>query len=68
MGILLILAQVALIVLGPVAHVISLNPWLVYLPAILFGSLWALGVVFFRARFVIDSFTNIYAPVRRSRR
>lgn len=67
MGILLLLAQVVLAILVLVAHAFTLNAWLVWMPAILFGALWATGIAF-GCRFVIDRFTNIYAPVRRSRR
>lgn len=65
MGILLILAQVALVILDLAAHILKLNLWLVFLPGMLFATLWLvarlLGVVL-----VIDSFKRIY--VKRSRR
>lgn len=43
MGIILILAQVTLAVLVYGAHVVSLSPWLICLPAVLLATLWLLA-------------------------
>ncbi len=65
MGIALLLAQVVLVVLDLLAHVVTLNLWVVFLPLILFALLW-LVACFYGVTFNIDSFTHPY--VRRSRR
>lgn len=59
MGILLILGQVALLILDLLAHVVTLNLWLVFLPSILFAALYLIGRLN-GVIFVIDSFTSIY--------
>jgi hypothetical protein len=65
-GILLILAQIALAILVYGAHVLALSPWLTFLPAILLGAIYLIGRLF-GATFVIDGFKNIYAVDRRRR-
>lgn len=59
MGVLLILAQIALVVLNYAAHVTHLSPWIVFLPAMAFAALWLVGRLC-GCIFVIDSFTSIY--------
>jgi hypothetical protein len=59
MGILLILAQIALVILDLLAHVVTLNTWIVFLPAILFAVLSLIGIVNGRP-FLIDRFTRMY--------
>ena len=59
MGILLILAQVALVVVDLLAHVINVNIWLVFLPGLLFVAMWLTGVLL-GASFALDSFTHPY--------
>lgn len=66
MGILLILAQIALVILAPVAHIVTLNLWVVFLPAMLFGALWLIGIIC-GCRLVVDRFTNIYTTRPRKR-
>lgn len=59
MGILLILLQVMLVVLQFAAHVIDINLWLLFMPAVLFGAIWALAVLM-GSTFVVDSFKGIF--------
>jgi hypothetical protein len=64
MGILLILAQLSLILLNYGAHAVTLSPWIVFLPGILFLALWALALLLGTA-FDINSFTHMFAVRRR---
>jgi len=59
MGVLLILAQVALVILVLLAHVITLNLWVVFLPGLLFVAMFLVGALF-GSTFIIDSFTHPY--------
>ncbi len=65
MGVALILAQTVLVVLVLLAHVVTLNLWVVFLPLILLSLLW-LVACFYGVTFNIGSFKHPY--VRRSRR
>ena len=67
MGILLILAQVAMIILDLITHTFTLNPWLVWSPAILFGTIW-LTAVLFGGAFYVDRVNPIGPRVKRGRR
>lgn len=66
MGILLILAQIALAVLDYGAHVLTLSPWIVFLPAILFAALWGIGL-FYNSTFVLDRVTPYERRPKRRR-
>jgi predicted membrane-bound dolichyl-phosphate-mannose-protein mannosyltransferase len=63
MGILLILAQIALVILDLLAHVVTLNMWIVFLPAILFAVVWLLACAY-GGTFYIDRLNPI-GPRRR---
>jgi hypothetical protein len=64
MGILLILAQIVAIVLTYLAHAVTLNLWIVFLPGIAFLTIWGIALLTGCA-FNIDSFKHIYVPRRR---
>lgn len=60
MGILLILAQVAFLVLHYGAHYFRhVSPWALWLPAILFGALWLVAILT-RTQFNMDSFKHMF--------
>lgn len=65
----LMMAQIVLVILNYLAHVITLNPWVIFMPSILIGFLFVLGMVF-HLTVMMDawSFQGMYRPptVRRT--
>ena len=68
MGIFLILSQVVLVVLTYAAHVFSLSPWAIFLPAILLVTLWVVVVPFLGHVLVIDALNPVGRPATRKKR
>lgn len=67
MGLLLVLVQVALVVLNYGARMISVSPWVVFLPAILLATCYVLGALM-GWTFMLDSFTAPYHQNRKRRK